>query len=165
MRRRTVNARVRAWLSGGPTVGNLMELCERNFTLLGRLSPDLAVMAGAYRSVVPGAAALQLDVLEQNRYTTVVRLTHVFAGDGCHDPDPDARVRIYHDARQAEVVELRQSVLPVAGLYDHPGLQQKWRANLFLGRWLQFCIVQGHSFTNAEPERRRHDTVAEPVPA
>lgn len=152
-------------LARGPTVGALMDLCEGNFLMLARLMPRVTEMTGEYVSHPTGAAPLQLEVLEHTPYTTLVRLTHLFGHEGSGEPDPDARLRIYHDARQAEVVDLRQSVLPLGGLYDAPGLVQKWRANHFAWRWLQFCLEQGYSFRSST--RTLGDTrgLTEPVTA
>ena len=165
IRHKAFRRQLRAWLAGGPTVGVLMDLCETNFALVARLVPDLLQIDGVHHSCRAGAAPLHLEVLERSRYTTLVRLTHLFDQDGRHDPDPDVRVRVYHDARQAEVVDLRQSVLPVVGRYDAPGLVEKWRANHFLCRWLQFCLSQGHSFAAAERPDQRDAAATEAVPA
>jgi len=140
-----------------------MELCESNYLLLARMAPQLSSMAGSHQSLRKGAAALHLDVLEQTRYTSLARLTHYFPDDGHRDPDVE--LRIYHDARQVEVVSLRQSVLPLEHLYDHPGLQQKWRANQFVYRWLLFCLAQGHTFCPACCQDDDASPIALPVVA
>jgi len=149
--------------SGGPTVGDLMSLCEENFVLLGRLAPHLKEQREVAVSRRKGCVDLFLVVAEQSRYTSLIRLTHFFPGT---DPgpasgldtaardrdrtgpraDPDARLRIYHDARQVEVLDLRQTVLPLRTDYQRPALEAKWRVNLFLGKWLTFCLQQGHRF-------------------
>jgi uncharacterized protein YqiB (DUF1249 family) len=100
---------------------------------------------------------LYLEIQEQSRYTTLARLTHLFSAQDVCDPhaDPDACLRIYHDARQVEVLKLEQSVLPLRAGYAHPALVDKWQANLFLSKWLSFCLRLGHRFgqrpTRANP--------------
>ncbi len=89
---------------------------------------------------------LYLDVLEQTPYTTLIHLTYYFNHEQGQKPDPDARVRIYHDSGQAEVIELRQSSLPLNTGLEHPTLEQKWKANLFLSKWLSYSVLQGHGF-------------------
>ncbi|MBV5272689.1 MAG: DUF1249 domain-containing protein [Lamprocystis purpurea] len=149
-------------LSGRPTVGDLMTLCEENYRLLARLAPDLKDQRGLSVSRRKGSVDLYLTIEEQSRYTSLARLTHWFpnpdrgwsaassyaqasdlAGFGA---DPDARLRVYHDARQVEVLDLRQTVLPLRAQYQPPALDAKWKANLFLGKWLAFCLHQGHCF-------------------
>ena len=123
-----------------------MEICDQNYRWVMRLAPGLASMSEVHQSRPHGTAPLHLEILEQTPYTTLVRLTHLFVHDGPPDADPDIRLRLYHDARQCEVISLRQSILPLDRLYHHPGLEQKWRANQFVDRWLQFCLLQGHRF-------------------
>ena len=151
-------------LSGRPTVGALMSLCEENFVLLARLAPELREQRGALVSRGKGGLDLHLIVEEQSPYTTLVRLTHYFPStvsgvDGAADrpgdcperpcgpgADPDLRLRIYHDARQAEVESLRQTALPMRSDYQRPALDAKWKVNCFLSRWLRFCLHEGYRF-------------------
>ncbi|WP_242523147.1 DUF1249 domain-containing protein [Thiocystis minor] len=135
-------------LSGRPNVGALMSLCEENHGRLLRLAPRLRDATGRLTSRRSGGVDLLLEVEEQAPYTTQLRLTHVFHLPGSTDPrpDPNARLRVYHDARQVEILDLRQSVLPLRGGYQHPALADKWQANLFLAKWLTFCLRQGHCF-------------------
>ncbi len=146
-------------LAGGcPTLGDLMTLCEENFVLLCRLAPHLKDQREVSVSRRKGSVDLFLRIEEQSRYTSLIRLTHYFpcsdrepsvdCGGGLTGlrADPDARLRIYHDARQVEVLDLRQTVLPLCTDYQRPALDAKWRVNLFLGKWLAFCLHQGHRF-------------------
>jgi uncharacterized protein YqiB (DUF1249 family) len=133
--------------TGRPTVGHLIDLCEENYTCLGNLLPDIQNMSGHYRSCPTGQADLYLEVLEHTRYTSLIHLTYYFVQkNGQTEPDPDAILRLYHDARQLEVMELRQSNLPTENLYEAPGLLNKWQANLFVAKWLDFCTQQQHQF-------------------
>ena len=133
-----------------PTVGLLMDLCEENYQRLIRLAPQLPVLHGGQASCVGDGLELLLNVVEQTPYTTLIRLSYHF-GEGT-GLDPDALIRIYHDAVQAEIVELRQRALPLNQGFERPTLEQKWRANLFLSKWLSYCIVQGHGFSSARPD-------------
>ena len=135
-------------LSGRPTVGALMSLCEENHGRLLRLAPGLRQATGRLTSRRSGGVDLHLEVEEQARYTTQLRLTHVFHLPDSTDPrpEPNACLRVYHDARQVEVLDLRQSVLPLRGGYQPPALVDKWQANLFLAKWLTICLRQGHCF-------------------
>ena len=139
-----------ALLSARPTVGALMVLCEENYSLLCRLIQGLPGRQGRLVSRVEGAVDLHLTIEVQAPYTTLLRLTHVF-GDGESGrlplgSDPDVRLRVYHDARQVEVLDLRQTALPLHADYQPPALDSKWRLNLFLGKWLAYCLHQGHRF-------------------
>jgi hypothetical protein len=138
--------------SGRPTVGDLMYLCEENYRALIRLIPDLRAIQGEMRSILDRDMDLHLEILEQAPYTTLMRLTYYFPhNDGLihrlQDPDPDALLRVYHDACQVEVLDLHQTALPIHNDYRFPALEAKWKVNLFLSKWLAFCLLRGHRFT------------------
>ena len=146
---------VRSILTLQPTVGGLMDLCEENYRQLLRLAPAMGSMMGHYDSRVAGHVDLHLEVLEQTPYTSLIHLTYYFDHRDGTDPDPDATLRVYHDAGQAEVLDLEQRVLPIQGPPGLESLEQKWRANLFLSKWLSYCIAQGHRFRRSAPPRGR----------
>ncbi|QGU32953.1 DUF1249 domain-containing protein [Thermochromatium tepidum] len=156
-------------IMGHPDIGALMSLCEENFVLLRRLAPGLNTYPnGQYLSRRPGVVDLHLGIEQQARYTTLVHLTHRFTDAETREThfDPDARLRVYYDARQVEVLELRQSILPLRTRYAHPALADKWRANLFLSKWLMFCLRQGHGFApNQSPIDGQRSPVAGASPA
>lgn len=143
--------------SGRPTVGALMILCEENYVLFSRLVPGLASRRGLLVSRVAGGVDLHLSIEAQSPYTTQVRMTHVFSGGETDRPgarpEPDVLLRVYHDARQVEVLDLRQTALPVQADYRPPALDSKWRANLFLSKWLAYCLHQGHRLGGARTAR------------
>jgi uncharacterized protein YqiB (DUF1249 family) len=153
-------------LKWSPRVGDLMVLCEENYGLFRRLAPELEQLAGSLCSRTRGGADLYLTVLDQAPYTTELRLTHGFPRPlptvpthrGTRfavQPDvvlhtyPDTRLRVYRDACQVEVLELRQTVLPIYSHYRHPALAAKWKANQFLSKWLEYCLSEGHRFPSA----------------
>jgi hypothetical protein len=128
------------------SVGALLDLCEENFQLLGSIAPGLRGMRGSHRSHRAGHPDLHLEVLEEAAYTTTLRLTYWFDDPHGRAPDPDATLRVYHDARQLEVLDLRQQVLPVGRLFESPALARKWKASVFLSKWLWYCVQSGHRF-------------------
>ena len=127
-----------------PSVGQLMDLCEENYRLILDLIPDIQSMKGKNISSQPSHQDLHLEILEQSRYTTLIHLTYYF--ENRESPDPDAILRVYHDSRQLEVIELKQSSYPVLNSYAHPGLLIKWKKNLFIYKWLNYCKHQNHQF-------------------
>jgi uncharacterized protein YqiB (DUF1249 family) len=149
------NSKLNDWLNRRPSVGDMLALCEENYHYLMNLVPDLARLQGSCRSRRPNHQDLHLTVLEQTRYTTLIRLTYEFPHDRSGEviADPDALLRVYHDARQVEVEDLRQQALPIQRLYEAPGLENKWRVNLFVAKWLAFCAIQGHRFVAETAER------------
>lgn len=153
--------------AGRPTVGNLMSLCEENYRALTRLIPDLRAIQGEMRSVRERELDLHLESLEQTPYTTLLRLTYYFPhNDGLvhklRKPDPDALLRVYYDAGQVEVIDLRQTALPLHNHYRHPALEIKWKVNLFLSKWLAFCVARGHLFA-PEPKEPAGSGARKPI--
>jgi uncharacterized protein YqiB (DUF1249 family) len=145
-----------------PRVGDLMALCEENYGRLRRLAPGLPGRRGDARSLGLDGMALYLEIMEQSRYTSLLRLTHFFPHDDgeehrCPLADPDALLRAYHDARQVEVLDLRQTALPLHNHYRSPALEAKWRANLFLAKWMAHCIRLGHHFPQPQPDASHED--------
>lgn len=128
----------------------LMRLCEENY---GRMMPLMRVLGDedAMSVSVPGPrgrdAELTVSVLERARYTTILRLEQ----SALHDLLPPARitVRLYHDARLAEVTE----ALPFRGIaarYAYPNRNmhqqdEKHQWNRFLAEWLRHLREFGGS--------------------
>ena len=89
---------------------------------------------------------LVLEVLESCPYTTTVRVSQ----EHCLSwlPVPKMEVRVYHDARMAEVVRA-ENARRFRGIYHYPNAQmhqpdEKNQLNLFLGEWLGHCLACGH---------------------
>lgn len=142
----------------------LMELYENNYIFMRRLLPDPDRSGDAVVSRVDGTPDLHLEVRERCPYTTSLRLTHFFDEGSEPEVTPNLEVRIYHDARVAEVLPSscirgfrywQDSEPPEAGT-----LAWRWEVNRFLNRWLRYCLGEGHAFEagteQAErPEARR----------
>lgn len=120
----------------------LMELYEQNYIWLRNIAPDLCV-ADEMISSVPGHQDLYLSITERCKYTTL-RMTYQFEEDGQPLFEPDLHLKVYHDAR---VVEVQQFHSRTRGpLYVANVIEDKWRMNRFLYKWLGFCLHQGHYF-------------------
>ena len=136
-----------------PSVGQLMDLCEENYRLIHDLAPDIQHLRGKLVSAQPSHQDLHLEILEQSRYTTLIHLTYFFDNTQC--PDPDVVLRVYHDSRQLEVIDLKQSSFTVLNSYSHPGLLIKWKINLFIYKWLNYCKHQNHQFSASKPDSQK----------
>lgn len=123
----------------------LMALYEENYIRLRRLIPRMPA-AGEHRiSRVPGCIDLHLEVLERAPYTTTLRLTYRFGDGETGRREPDLLLRIHHDARTAEAMNIH---LP-RGRYRFEArrtLHRCWERNRFLHRWLGYCLHRGHRF-------------------
>ncbi len=129
----------------------LMELYEANYMQVMRLCSGLPNIPHKAVSGVDGALDLHLHVLERSKYTTTILLTYYFQDRiGELKPDPNLKVRIYHDARQAEVLSRSYRRLGIEvnthDLKHKSEVISKWVLNRFLYKWLGYCRYQGHSF-------------------
>lgn len=130
-----------------PGIDLVQRLSEENYHHLLRLAPDLALLEGKHVSSLGHGVDLHLDLQDQTPYTSLIHLTYYFPHGVGYYPDPDAMLRVYHDFHQVDVLDLRQSALPMQRWSDNPTLEQRWKINLFLSKWLNFCTLQGHHFS------------------
>jgi len=132
------------------TFAGLMELYESNYIRLRNLVPDADALQPKVVSRVPGALDLHLRIVERCKFTTTLNLTYHFSDVEGVFPAPDIRVRIYHDAQVGEVIACgRRRGLRHAEynrMHHQYTLEEKWRMNRFLQKWLGYCLRQGHRF-------------------
>lgn len=137
-----------SWRSRPASFVSLMSLYESNYIRLGWLITDLASVADSAVSTVQGDCPLQLTVEERSRYTTTLLLTYVF--DGVPTTDPDLQIRVYHDARLAEVQSCahwhRHATLESIRSELARELGDRWLRNVMLNKWLDYCVERGHRF-------------------
>lgn len=123
--------------------------CDANYLRLRKLLPELANREH-WRYRMPHGA-LELSVRSRSRYTTEVCLNaSAEAGERNWLAPPQITVRLYHDARMAEVVAVNGRG-PVGDngvgfTYPNPRMQradERQQANRFLGEWLGHCLANG----------------------
>lgn len=140
-----------------PDFERLMKLYGEIYRQLGLLFDDHDLEHRRYLSEVPGELPLYLEVTERHRYTTFARLSYFIEHDGVASLDPDAHLRIYHDAHVAEAThcypgEVNQprfgALVPSADVFLY-----RWRINRFVDRWLEYLARQGHGLNSMRPAR------------
>jgi len=130
--------------------GALMALYESNFIKLRMLVGEVGETDDYRLSTTPGDFDLHLSVESTTRYTQILRMTYLFEDDGAAVADPDLLIRVYLDARMAEVAgwaeHHRHKLL--RGLADRYGreLDRRWSNNMMLSKWLDYLLDAGHSF-------------------
>ncbi|PMH39812.1 dehydrogenase [Vibrio sp. 10N.286.49.B3] len=127
-------------------LAGLMRVYETNYAKLNALLPN-EPSVGDIRCYQAAQMVYQLTVTEVTKYTTLIDIcqsneTPVF-------PLPHMSVRLYHDARVAEVCTFDQ-IGRVQAKYDYPNKKmmqkdEKHQLNLFLSDWLTFCLRSGIS--------------------
>jgi uncharacterized protein YqiB (DUF1249 family) len=130
--------------------GGLMTLYEANYIKFMQLVPALSGHKGDLVSQSPDDCDLHLSIEQQSKYTCELRLTYLFAGNDGGVSDPDLVVRIYYDARMVEVYswinQHRHTVLDGLSQQYRSHMDQRWKRNIMLGKWLEYLSDRGHSF-------------------
>lgn len=139
-----------SWRSRRGDFVSLMTLYESNYVRLRRLAPALNAIEGAMTSTVAGDCPLHLRIEERGPYTTTFTLTYLFDSPAGQFADPDLQVRVYHDARLAEVLSCarwhRHEVLASIKSDLYCQLGDRWLRNVMLNKWLDYCVERGHLF-------------------
>ena len=139
-----------SWRAKPASFVSLMSLYESNYIRLRWLIPELATMPLSAVSSVAGDVPLHLNIEERSRYTTTLNLTYRFADGERQISDPDLQIRIYHDARLAEVQACarwhRHTMLESIRSQLVRDLGDRWLRNVMLNKWLDYCVERGHRF-------------------
>lgn len=141
------------WRSRPGSFVSLMSLYESNYIRLGWLIPKLELIDTSCISNVEGDCPLHLRIDERTKYTTTLTLTYLFDDGDTRVADPDLQIRIYHDARLAEVQACarwhRHAMLEAIRSDLARALGDRWLRNTMLNKWLDYCVDRGHRFVAA----------------
>jgi uncharacterized protein len=142
-----------SWRSRPGSFVSLMSLYESNYIRLSWLVPNLSTVQGTLVSNVQNDCPLHLGVLERTRYTTSLSLTYLFKDANGMIADPDLQIRVYHDARLAEVQACarwhRHAAMESIRSQLARDLGDRWLRNVMLNKWLDYCVERGHSFPHS----------------
>ncbi len=143
-----------------------MAECEANYARLMRLMPMLVDGDQSRFAITLGDSEPQviLRIVERHRYTTVIELSQSNGresenGDAGDMPETRLEIRVYHDAKSAEVITF-QDQRRFRAVYEYPNRQmrhpdEKVQVNRFLGEFLQMCILHGISIEAPAPASQR----------
>jgi len=134
-----------------------MTLYESNYIRLRWLVPDVEAVCGTLVSQVAHDCPLYLTLEERSRYTSTLTLTYLFDAAPGALADPDLQIRVYHDARLAEV----RACAPLASArhpaIDSLGARAQSRGSMVaqyhVEQVARYCAERGHRFPNAELAR------------
>jgi len=143
---------ITSWRAKPVSFVSLMSLYESNFLRLRALAGDVRRHAlGRVVSAIDGDCDLHFQVLEHAPYTSMVKLTYVFEDPDGTVADPDLELRVYHDARLAEVSACGRWIRHASLEHVRAGipvqLGERWLRNMLLNKWLDYCLERGHAFT------------------
>jgi len=125
-----------------------MAECDANYLRLTKLFPGMAEVDRAAIGLDLNGHRLtvRMEVLERSPYTTLIRLSQHPEAPFNHRAS--MTVRLYHDARSAEVVEYQGKKHFLRAVYDYPNADmrqpdEKAQINRFLGEYLAHCLSHG----------------------
>lgn len=130
----------------------LHEECERNYQRLQLAMPDSRILGAStrlhYRDQPQNG--MRVEIIEVTKYTSTLLIVADNTGPEWL-PEIEIKVRVYRDARMAEVIEwCSDRTIPWA-LSEQKGMQardEKWQWNMFLSE----LLAQGlrHGITELE---------------
>ena len=132
--------------------------CEANYARIMKLMPAMAVTeehaAQLFMVRLPSGQSVRfrLQVLERCKYTTILefsQLDNSLSQQLDWAPAPHFTLRVYHDARMAEVSAFHSNHR-LRSNYNYPNKSmfqpdEKAQLNVLLGEWLKHCLEYGHS--------------------
>lgn len=133
-----------------PDLKKLSAACEGNYMRLKKLLPNFELGYEKTFSIQSNQhqGKVTLEVVESFPYTSTVKVVQQSASSFWLQP-PSMHVRLYHDARSAEVTSY-QNQKRIEGKYQYPNTQmrmpdEKTQLNQFLAEWLTHCLKYGHA--------------------
>jgi len=116
---------------------------ERNYSYLLELIPGLNSLHDKTLITLSNIEHLEIVIREQSPFTTTMDIDHTL--DNAHLPDLTMSIRVYHDARMAEVIHYQHhSRIQPSYAYPNKAMYQpleKRQINLFFSDWLKHCFT------------------------
>jgi len=138
-----------------PNLVSLMTLCANNYMLLQKVLASKSALGEIRKFFISDFLSYSVTIKEVTRYTSVIcfeqdSLSSSFKnipGIVATALHPRMTIRLYHDARMAEVLST-QDISQVKPRYDYPNSQmhqqdEKQQINQFLNEWLHLCLRLG----------------------
>lgn len=136
-----------------PKLANMHKVCEVNYGRLLRLLPDCDTQDLQYQFEVNMSLIYTIKIIDCSRYTSTLEMSQK-SQMGFEFLRPVVQVRLYHDAKMAEVISA-QNIGSLKPSYQYPNIKmyqknEKEMVNLFLAEWLQFCLTQSDQLHSSE---------------
>ncbi len=138
-----------------PNLVSLMTLCANNYMLLLKVLASKTALGESRHFFISDFLSYNVTIKEVTRYTSVVSFEQeVLSTSFKNVPGivasalhPRMTIRLYHDARMAEVLST-QDIRQVKPRYSYPNSQmhqqdEKQQTNQFLNEWLHLCLRLG----------------------
>jgi len=138
-----------------PNLVSLMTLCANNYMLLLKVLASKTALGESRHFFISDFLSYNVTIKEVTRYTSVVSFEQEILSTSFKNVPgivasalhPRMTIRLYHDARMAEVLST-QDIRQVKPRYSYPNSQmhqqdEKQQTNQFLNEWLHLCLRLG----------------------
>lgn len=138
-----------------PDLTKQMALCEANYARLLKLLPNIdeCERRDFIVDMGRGEALISISVEERFKFTSTLSVSQSYIKQSAAVSvqqllSPKLMVRMYHDARMAEVVNPSKKS-QLSGRYSYPNklmhqVDEKIQLNEYLAQWLSHCITHGY---------------------
>jgi uncharacterized protein YqiB (DUF1249 family) len=136
-----------------PHLPTILAIGEANYTHMMRLLPDVDTEHLEYKFSAGKGLKYQIKIIDSARYTSTLEMRQLNTGVPSF-LQPAMQIRLYHDARVAEVIK-NQRIGGLRASYQYPNesmhqKNEKHLVNRFLAEWLHFCLLhQNEDSTSA----------------
>ena len=122
----------------------LMTLYESNYIKLNHLFPNIKQYDDDRSIKSPFGNDIQLGVNKKTKYTMIISMTYSFEESEIIEYEPNLTIKIYFDSRSAEVIGIgklsKKSKLRDITYQNKNIINQLWRRNIILNKWLDYII-------------------------
>jgi uncharacterized protein YqiB (DUF1249 family) len=138
-----------------PNLVSLMTLCANNYMLLLKVLASKTALGESRHFFISDFLSYNVTIKEVTRYTSVVSFEQEILNTSFKNVPgvvasalhPRMIIRLYHDARMAEVLST-QDIRQVKPRYSYPNSHmhqqdEKQQTNQFLNEWLHLCLRLG----------------------
>ena len=126
---------------GKTNLTTLMNLYYNNFIKINSLIDLFSIKKSTTLYSKSSDIPILIELLDQATYTTTLRLNYLFKDS---EKIPDLQIRIYHDSRQAEVLNVKSNnkninLFTLTRYENLSNIEARWYLNNFFHKWLQHC--------------------------
>ena len=127
----------------GSFVG-LMTLYESNYIKLNYLFPEIRQYNTDKSIKSLFGNDIHLGINKKTKYTMIISMTYSFEEIDIIEYEPNLTIKIYFDSRSAEVISVgklnKKSRLRDITYQNKNIINQLWRRNIILNKWLDYII-------------------------
>lgn len=127
-----------------PHLPSILATYENNYVCMLKLLPDCDTKDLGYEFEVSESFKYRISIIDSSRYTSTLEMSQISANTPAF-MRPKMTIRLYHDAKVAEVLEAQRTA-KLKAVYEYPNLNmhqrnEKFMVNVFLAEWLHFCLT------------------------